>query len=107
MISMASTKTKTVPFDPVKYIKGPEAAAAYLEEAFSTGNAAVITDALGVVARAKGMSEVAEAAGLGRESLYKALKKGANPKLETLLKVMQALGLRITTAVAHEEVRAS
>jgi probable addiction module antidote protein len=88
----------TQPFDPAVYIETPEAAAAYLDEALATGDAAFIADALGVLARAKGMTEVAEAAGLGRQSLYKALATDGNPHFATVLKVVGALGLRLSTA---------
>lgn len=84
-------------FDPAVYVETPEAAAAYLDEALATNDAAFIADALGVLARAKGMTEVAEAAGLGRQSLYKALAAEGNPRFETVLKVVSALGLRLST----------
>ncbi len=87
----------TQPFDPAVYVETPEAAAAYLDEALATNDAAFIADALGVLARAKGMTEVAEAAGLGRQSLYKALAAEGNPRFETVLKVVSALGLRLST----------
>jgi probable addiction module antidote protein len=85
----------TTPFDPADYIDSVEAAVAYMDEALATGNPAFIADALGVIARAKGMTEVAATAGLGRSSLYKSLAEGASPKFETVLKVMQALGMRL------------
>jgi probable addiction module antidote protein len=66
---------------------------------FEDGDPALITHALGVVARAKGMSQIAQAAGLGRESLYKALSPEGNPEFATVLKVMRALGLRLKVAV--------
>jgi probable addiction module antidote protein len=92
----------TTPFDPADYINSREDAVAYLNEALSTGNAAFIADALGVLARAKGMTEVAAKAGLGRESLYKSLKEGANPRFDTVLKVMDALEMRFSVASAKE-----
>ena len=67
----------------------------YLEAAFEVGEATLIAAALGDIARAKGMTEVARTAGLGRESLYKALSIDGNPHLDTILKVMHALGLRL------------
>ena len=66
---------------------------------FEDGDPALIAHALGVVARAKGMSRIAQAAGLGRESLYKALSPDGNPEFATVLKVMRALGLRLKVAV--------
>jgi probable addiction module antidote protein len=72
--------------------------AAYLEAAFEDGDPAVITHALGVVARAEGMTEVARRAGLTRASLYKALSENGRPEFETVLKVLRALGLKLTVA---------
>ena len=89
---------KTTPFDPAAYIDTPEGAAAYMDDALATGDTAFIADALGVLARAKGMTEVAEISGLGRQSLYKALAADGSPKFETVLKVLRALGLRLSTA---------
>ena len=91
-----ATKLKTRPFDPAKYVGTPEGIAAYLEDAFEIGDAAFIADALGVVARAHGMAAVAAASGLGRESLYKTLSADGNPELATILKVLKAIGLRLT-----------
>jgi probable addiction module antidote protein len=73
---------------------------AYIEAALEDGDAAVIAAALGDVARARGMSEVARKAGLGRESLYKALSPGGNPEFSTVLRVLKALGLRLRAARA-------
>jgi probable addiction module antidote protein len=67
------------------------------------GDPGVIATVLGDIARSKGMARVAKKAGLGRESLYKALSKGGNPKLETLLKVTNALGLKLTVAVDRQD----
>ncbi len=69
--------------------------AAYLEAAFEDGDSAVVTAALGDIARAKGMTRVARKAGLGRESLYKALSPNGNPEFATVLRVMEALGLKL------------
>lgn len=91
----------TQPFDPAVYVETPEAAAAYLDEALATSDAAFIADALGVLARAKGMTEVAEATGLGRQSLYKALAVDGNPRFDTVLKVVSALGLRLSTTAVR------
>ncbi|PXA89274.1 putative addiction module antidote protein [Caulobacter sp. D4A] len=93
---------ETQPFDPAVYVETPEAAAAYLDEALATNDAAFIADALGVLARAKGMSGIAEAAGLGRQSLYKALATDGNPRFDTVLKVVGALGLRLSTVPASD-----
>ncbi|WP_165190845.1 addiction module antidote protein [Caulobacter soli] len=92
------TSTKTTPFDAAKYIDTPEAVVAFLEDALATGDAGYVAHALGVIARSKGMTAVAEKTGLGRESLYKGLKEGGNPQLETVLKIVAALGLRLKPA---------
>src|ERR1700758_5459644 len=92
-------KVKTVPWDVVDQIKTDEDIAHYLEAVFEDGDPALITAALGDVARAKGMSQVARDAGLGRESLYKALSPEGNPEFATVLKVIRALGLKIKVAV--------
>jgi probable addiction module antidote protein len=99
--AMAETKdkTKTIPRDSAAYLKTDEDIANYLEAVFEDGDPALITHALGVVARAKGMSQIAQAAGLGRESLYKALSPDGNPEFATVLKLMRALGLRLKVAV--------
>jgi probable addiction module antidote protein len=92
-------KVKTVPWNVVDQLKTDEDIAHYLEAVFEDGDPALITAALGNVARAKGMSQVAREAGLGRESLYKALSPEGNPEFATVLKVIRALGLKIKVAV--------
>jgi len=92
-------KTKTIPWDSAKHLKTDEDIANYLEAVFEDGDPALITHALGVIARAKGMSQIAQAAGLGRESLYKALSPEGNPEFATVLKVMRALGLKLKVAL--------
>lgn len=92
-------KTKTIPWDSVDYLKTDQDIAHYLDAVFDDGDPALIAAALGDVARAKGMSQVAQAAGLGRESLYKALSPEGNPEFGTVLKVMRALGLKLKVAV--------
>jgi len=86
---------KTTPFDVSKYLQTDEAVQAYLEDAFATGDASEIADALGTIARVKGMAKVAEDAGLSRTALYRTLSSEGRPELPTLLKVMEALGLRL------------
>ena len=93
-------KIKLKAFDPAKYLDDDEAIAAYIEEAIDIGDPAFIADALGVVARAKGMGQIAKDAGLSRESLYKALSADGNPEFGTILKVMKALGLRLSVGAA-------
>ena len=93
-------KVKTSAWDVTEHLKSDEDMAAYLEAALHEGDASLFAAALGDVARAKGMSEVAEATGLGRESLYKALSAEGNPEFATVLKVLKSLGLKLhTTAV--------
>ena len=88
-------KTKTSPWDAAEHLHTQEDMVTYLEAAFEEGDAALIAAALGDIARAKGMTEIARRAGLGRESLYKALSPGGNPELATIMKVMDALGLKL------------
>ncbi len=90
---MATTPTR--PWDPADHLETDEDIVAYLEAAFEDGDPTLIAAALGDIARARGMTEVAAEAGLGRESLYKALSPNGNPEFATVLKVMQALGLRL------------
>ncbi len=87
---------KTTLFDSAVYLDSREAIGAYLEEAMETDDPAFIAHALGQVARARGMAEIAKKSGLSRESLYKALSVGGNPEFGTVLKVMHALGLELS-----------
>ncbi|MGL4489834.1 MAG: addiction module antidote protein [Rhizobiaceae bacterium] len=84
------------PFDPANYLSSDEALALYMTEALETRDSAFITDAIGVIARARGMTQIAKDAGLSRESLYRALSTNGNPEFATILKVMSALGLKMT-----------
>ena len=93
--------TKTSAFDSAAYLDSPEAIEAYLEDALESNDSAIVAHALGVIARAKGMSQIAQDAGLSRESLYKALSADGNPELATVLKVIKALGLKLTIAPTH------
>jgi len=86
---------KTTRFDAAEYLDTPELQAEYISVALETGDAAFVRDAIGIVARARGMSEVARAAGLNRESLYKALGDTGNPEFGTMLGVIRALGLQL------------
>lgn len=88
-------KTKTFPWDPAEHLATKEDMAAYLEAALEDGDPALVAAALGDIARAKGMTQIAREAGLGRESLYKALSSEGNPELATVLKIVKALGLRL------------
>jgi len=97
------TKTKTTPYDTADYLKNGEDAALYfdacLEEAGD--DAAFIAQALGTIARARGMTQLARDTGLAREGLYKALSADGNPSFATILKVTKALGLKLRGEVAH------
>lgn len=88
-------KTKTKPYDSAEYLETTEDMAAYLEAALEDGDPRVIVHALGNIARARGMSQIARDTGLGRESLYKALSPEGNPEFATVLKVVQALGIKL------------
>lgn|SRR5687768_6052269 len=90
--------TRTRVWDAAEHLKSDDDIAAYLNAAFEDGDPALIAAALGDIARVKGMTSVARSAGLGRESLYKALSPGGRPELATVMKVVQALGLRLTAA---------
>jgi probable addiction module antidote protein len=91
------TKTVTTPYDVAEHLRTPEEMAAYLEACLEEvdGDAAFVAKALGDIARAKGMSQVAHDAGLSRESLYKVLSGERNPSFNTILKVIRALGLKL------------
>ena len=84
---------KAKPFDAAEYLDSPEMIAAYLNEAFESEDASAIAVAIGTVARARGMSAVAEKAGLSRENLYRALGGEAKPEFGTVIKVLHALGI--------------
>ncbi|MEI8078324.1 MAG: addiction module antidote protein [bacterium] len=91
------SKTTTTRYDVAEHLRTPEEMAAYLEACLEdgAGDAALVAKALGDIARAKGMAQVARGAGLSRESLYKALSGDRSPSFDTILKVMGALGLKL------------
>ncbi len=91
-------KIKTYKWDPAEHIKTEKDVIAYLNAALEDGDPKLIAHMLGNIARSQGMAAVAKKSGLGRESLYKALSKGGNPKIETLIKVVHALGLKLQVA---------
>jgi len=96
-------KTKTTRYDVAEHLRTPEEIAAYPEACLdeAKGDAAFIAKALGDIARARGMAQVALDAGLSRESLYKALSGERSPDFDTILKVVNALGLRLHAEAAH------
>jgi probable addiction module antidote protein len=91
---------KTTAWDPAEYLDSPESIAAYLEAAFADGDRSLIATALGDIARAMGMTQLASQAGVTREALYKALSPTGDPRLSTLLGVMKALGLKLAPHAA-------
>jgi probable addiction module antidote protein len=101
-----SAKTKTTAYDVSEHLRTPEEMVAYLDAwlAEAPEDAAGIARALGDIARAKGMSQVAKDAGLSRESLYRALSADGNPSFATVLKVAKALGLRFHAQAASSGV---
>jgi probable addiction module antidote protein len=94
-------ETKTAPYDVAEFLETPEEMAAYLEACIqeADGDAAFVVKALGDIARAKGMTQVASEAGLSRESLYKELSGDRSPSFDTILKVISALGLQLSASV--------
>lgn len=98
-------KTTTTIWDPASHLATADDVAAYLEAALQDGDPQLVAAALGDIARAKGMSQVARDAGLGRESLYKSLSSSGNPELATVLKVIFALGLQLhVSASSNPEI---
>ena len=93
--------TKFTPFDAADYLIDEETIAAYLTVALEDPNPDLFLIAVRDVARARGMTQLAKDTGLGRESLYKALTPGAKPRYDTVLKIMHALGVKLTAAPAH------
>ena len=91
---------KTSNWDSAEFLDTPEAIASYLEAALGEEDAALLTHALGVVARAQGMTQIALEAGVTREALYKALSADGDPRLSTLMGVLKALGLRLDIKAA-------
>ena len=83
-------------YDPAAALDSPEAVEVFITDAFETGDASYIAKALGVVARAEGMSNIARQTGLSREQLYRSFSDDGNPTLKTVLSVMQAMGLSLT-----------
>ena len=87
---------KTKPYDAALFLDNEETIAAYLDEALASGELALIVEAIGAVARARGIGKVAESADLSRESLDRSLGRDGNPEFATIVRVLQALGLRLT-----------
>ena len=94
---------ETTPFDPADHLSDPEGLIELLEDAFASGHAGYIADALGIVARKRGMTATAREAGVTREALHKALSVDGNPRLNTLLGVTRALGYRLALTPLEDE----
>ena len=92
---------KAAPFDAADYLDSEETIAEYLSSALEDSNPEVFLAAVRDVARARGMAQLAKDAGLGRESLYKALTPGAKPRYETVLKLLHALGVKLSARPAQ------
>jgi len=90
---------QTEAFDAARYLNSPDSQADLLNDALASGDAAYVAQALGVIARARGMTEVAREAGVTREALYKALSENGDPRLTTLLGVARALGVTLTARI--------
>jgi probable addiction module antidote protein len=97
---MNNEPIKLTKFDVVDYLKNDEVIAEYITAAIEENDPDFLLQALNDVARARGMGNIAALSGLGRESLYKALSPGAKPRFATIMKVMQALGLRLKAEAA-------
>lgn len=92
--------TKRTRYDPAEDLTSHVATATFMAEAFATEDPACIAHALGVVARAKGMAQIAKETGLSREQLYRSFSQDGNPTLKTTIAVMKALGISLTAKVA-------
>jgi probable addiction module antidote protein len=90
---------KLLPFDAARYLTDEAAVAEYMNAVLESGDSDLLLLALGDIARARGMAQVAKDTGLGRESLYKALAPGAKPRFDTVLRVARALGVKLTAHV--------
>lgn len=86
---------KTLPYDPAESLTTPEAVAYFLDDAFETADAGYIAHAIGIAARAKGMTKVADDTGLAREALYRSFSEEGNPSLKSTMAVLKSLGLRL------------
>ena len=97
---------ETLPFDAAEYLTDRESQVELISDALASGDANYIAVALGTVARARGMTKVADEAGVSRAALYKALAEGGDPQLSTLLGVLKALGIKLTAVQREPELAA-
>jgi probable addiction module antidote protein len=95
------SKIKTVRFDASKYLDNDEMVAAYLNAALEENDSDLLLAAIADIAKARGITKIAAATGLGRESLYKTLSPGSKPRMETVLKLASALGVKFTAVPLH------
>jgi len=98
-------KTKLRIYDAAEYLDSEEDMAAYLEAAFEEGDSALVVQALGAIAKARGIAQISKETGLRRESLRRALSPGGNPELAILLKVVRALGIRLHAESTHANLQ--
>ena len=98
---MSTQITKTRPFDLAESLRDEEDIAAYLTLVIEDGDPGELAHALGVVARARGMAQIAADAGMGREALYKALRADASPRFDTIARVCKALGVKLIAVPEH------
>lgn len=99
MAPKTKTRTQTHPWDSAEHLESNEDIAAYLDAVLAENDPALLTHALGIVARARGMTDLARQTGLGRASLYKALSAEGHPEIATVMKVLDALGVRMSVSV--------
>ena len=92
---------KTQPFEAARFLEDDEAVAVFITSILEENNPALLAAALGEVAKARGMSQVAEKSGMAREALYKALRSDSQPRFETIARVCAALGVKLVAQPAH------
>jgi len=92
---MTKTTISSRSFDAAEYLNNEASIAAFVSDAMESGDPVILQNALNTAARARGMGQIADEAGLGRESLYKALRPGAKPQFSTVVKVLHALGVKL------------
>lgn len=98
----ARIKVSELPeFDPAPYLDSEEAIAAYLTDILEADDAGLMASALGDLARAQGMTEIAKKAGITREALYKALRPDSTPRLDTVIRVCKAMGVHLVAKASH------
>ncbi|MCJ2053338.1 addiction module antidote protein [Methylobacterium sp. J-070] len=94
---------ETRPYDTAEHLRTPEDIVLYIEAVLEDGDPALVADAIGVVARARGMAQIAQETGRSREQLYRTLSEKGNPQLDTLIGVLKAIGLRLSVKPIETE----